>query len=185
MFDLRGHKQQSFQPDRDYIPVWIRNLLSHIKEVLWAAVAPVMCGFILAVLLAGALAVIRPPASLRAPSELLDALYLLLFVSIPCGFAYFRFCRGNQGKWSTLAWILPAIWLVFGILSDYPYRYTVQEHWWRYVWDNYFGENCGGSECLGELFFTAPFYSSVAYSITSGLLHWKCRNSAEPPIKVR
>jgi hypothetical protein len=33
------------------------------------------------------------------------------------------------------------------------------------TWDTYFGKGCGGSECLYELFLTAPFYTSVAYSI--------------------
>jgi hypothetical protein len=33
------------------------------------------------------------------------------------------------------------------------------------TWDTYFGKGCAGSECLYELLLTAPFYTSLAYTV--------------------
>lgn len=57
-------------------------------------------------------------------------------------------------------WLIPGGLLLWSALS-----------WQRSMamfdstWDTYFGSQCGGSECLYQLFLTAPFYSSVFYSI--------------------
>jgi len=37
--------------------------------------------------------------------------------------------------------------------------------------DNFFFARCGATECLYELFITAPFYTSAAYT-----LGWLCKN---------
>jgi len=41
------------------------------------------------------------------------------------------------------------------------------------TWNGFFGNNCDGSECIGQVFFTAPFVSAVAYSVTALFLHPK------------
>jgi hypothetical protein len=57
---------------------------------------------------------------------------------------------------------------VFGALSRH-YSRSIAARWvWVFpaiilIW-NYFGSHCGSSECIYELFVTAPFYTSLAYT---------------------
>jgi len=62
-----------------------------------------------------------------------------------------RFFRSAS---TVLLWIVPAAVLLLGMASGHEMN----------VWDNYFGSRCGGSECASEWLFTAPFYTSVAYT---------------------
>jgi hypothetical protein len=59
-----------------------------------------------------------------------------------------------------LVWIPPAGFLFW---SAWSWQKTMAPY--DSTWDTYFGNNCSGSECLYELFLTAPFYTSVAYSL--------------------
>jgi hypothetical protein len=70
---------------------------------------------------------------------------------------------------TVLLWIVPAAVLLVSMASEPGMD----------VWHNYFGSRCGASECAGELFFTAPFYTSVAYTAgwVSKNLHLKNRAS--------
>jgi hypothetical protein len=68
-----------------------------------------------------------------------------------------------------LVWIVPFIWLVYGIQDATG---SVSQAWahqsrFAYIWDNFFGTRCSGTECMNELLFTAPFLSSISYSITA------------------
>jgi hypothetical protein len=70
-----------------------------------------------------------------------------------------RFFRSSSAAW---VWVLPTIILVWNLLSWHNGGYRP---YWPDVWNNYFGSNCGSSECLYELFITAPFYTSFAYTL--------------------
>ena len=61
-------------------------------------------------------------------------------------------------------WLFPAVLLVWNVFSWKPYtsRSNLGD-----AWANYFGSDCDGSECLYEVFLTAPFFTSVAYSVGS------------------
>jgi len=83
-----------------------------------------------------------------------------------------RVFRTRGAAW---VWILPLCILLWNILTWNTGGYGT---YWRGVWDNYFGSNCGGSECLYEFFVTVPFYTSSAYSLgwlIWGLVSWKTK----------
>jgi hypothetical protein len=63
-------------------------------------------------------------------------------------------------KTAFIAWLVPGCFLLWSACS---WQRSMAAH--DSTWDTYFGRNCGGSECLYQLIFTAPFYSSILYSI--------------------
>src|SRR5258708_2028530 len=77
--------------------------------------------------------------------------------------------RNMRDLAALLVWLVPLAWLIYGI-RDSAASYSeawAQQSRSAYIWDTFFGTHCGGSECLNELLFTAPFLSSVSYSITA------------------
>jgi hypothetical protein len=94
---------------------------------------------------------------LRAVGEPYFALPVVagLFLGVMSG----RFFRSSSAAW---VWVVPTIILVWNLFSWQNGGYRP---YWPDVWNNYFGSNCGSSECLYELFVTAPFYTSVAYTL--------------------
>jgi hypothetical protein len=68
-----------------------------------------------------------------------------------------------------LVWLVPLAWLIYEIRDSAASYSELWAHQSRsaYIWDNFFGTHCGGSECGNELLFTAPFLSSVSYSIAA------------------
>jgi hypothetical protein len=80
-----------------------------------------------------------------------------------------RFFRSSSAAW---VWLLPTIILVWNLFSWHNGGYR---SYWPDVWNNYFGSSCGSSECLYELFVTAPFYTSFAYT-----LGWIVQRSLTP-----
>ena len=77
--------------------------------------------------------------------------------------------RNMRDLTALLVWIIPLAWLIYGI-RDSAASYSevwAQQSRSAYIWDNFFGTNSSGSEGLKELLFTAPFLSSVSYSITA------------------
>jgi len=64
---------------------------------------------------------------------------------------------------ATLVWVIPLALLIIGVFSWN--RYPGQADWWKDMWDNYFGRNCGGSECVYEFMVTEPFFTSLAYTL--------------------
>jgi hypothetical protein len=90
--------------------------------------------------------------------HLVDNPYFLVpvFVSFCVGFFVFRFSRHSSGAW---AWLLPFAILLLNIVPSL-FRSSTHD-----VVQSYFGRGCGSDECLDQLFFTAPFYTSVAYSL--------------------
>jgi hypothetical protein len=81
-----------------------------------------------------------------------------------------------------LVWLVPLAWLIYGIRdssASYSEAWTQQSRF-AYIWDNFFGTHCSGSECLNELLFTAPFLSSVTYSITAYFASKNIRDVAQP-----
>lgn len=65
-------------------------------------------------------------------------------------------------------WVWAAGLLVF-ILFLGDWMTSIRAHHWTRVWDNFFGRDCNDSECLYELIATAPFYTSLAYSIAAAI----------------
>jgi len=69
-----------------------------------------------------------------------------------------RIWKTRAGVW---VWVLPLIVLVYNLLT-----WASKSHWVD-AWATYFGSpaECGGSECVNEVFLTAPFFTSFAYSL--------------------
>jgi hypothetical protein len=59
-------------------------------------------------------------------------------------------------------WVLPAAILLWNVFT---WRNGGYRPYWPDVWNNYFGSDCGSSECAYEFFVTAPFYTSLAYTL--------------------
>lgn len=80
--------------------------------------------------------------------------------------------RRFRDGYAALAWVIPLVWVVYGVFDE-AHHFS---HAWSQqtllgdLWDNFFGADCGGSECLYELLFSAPFLSSLAYSLSALLV---------------
>ena len=88
----------------------------------------------------------------------------------------------NRNGWDVtvlLVWLVPLAWLIYGIRDSSASYSEAWAHQSRsaYIWDNFFGTHCSGSECLNEFLFTAPFLSSISYSITAYFASKKIRDS--------
>ena len=82
-----------------------------------------------------------------------------IVVALVLGVLSNRVWKTNTGFW---VWVFPTLILVWNVFSwkSYTTRSNLAD-----AWANYFGSDCGGSECLYEVLVTAPFYTSVAYSL--------------------
>jgi hypothetical protein len=67
--------------------------------------------------------------------------------------------RSGFGAW---VWAVPAALLIGSVMT---WRTGGFRPYWHDVWNNYFASQCGSSECTYEWLFTAPLYTSVAYTI--------------------
>ena len=73
-----------------------------------------------------------------------------------------RFFRSRS---ALCVWIVPAVILLFHVLTWEGASSATGAAYWPDVWANYFGSDCGGSECLYEFFVTLPFFTSLAYTL--------------------
>jgi hypothetical protein len=89
-----------------------------------------------------------------------------LIAGVIMGYLVNRNMRDLTARW---VWIIPLVWLAYGILDSTRFYSTAWSHQSRFadIWDNFFGTRCSGSECMNEFLFTAPFLSSISYSITA------------------
>lgn len=76
-----------------------------------------------------------------------------------------RYFKGHEGFW---VWVLPTLTLAAAMVMTRPYGPYSR---WEYVWDNFFTSRCGDTECISEAVNTAPFYTSVAYSLGAVMKH--------------
>ena len=72
-----------------------------------------------------------------------------------------RIFRSDVARW---VWVVPLAGLIAGMAT---WKTGGFRPYWRDVWDNYFGRDCGSSECAYEWLITLPFYTSVAYALGS------------------
>ena len=93
--------------------------------------------------------------------------------------------RSSRSRWAAWVWILPTAILVWNLLTWKGVGPPITAVYWRDVWANYFGSDCGGSECLYEVFVTIPFYTSVAYTfgwLFSGFLQRRKMAASHPTL---
>ena len=92
---------------------------------------------------------------------LVDNPYFLgpIVVAFVLGIFSNRVWKTNSAAW---VWLLPTVILIWNLMAWKSY--TSRSNW-ADAWANYFGSDCGDSECLYAVFVTAPFYTSVAYSL--------------------
>lgn len=70
-----------------------------------------------------------------------------------------RYSRSSSAAW---VWVLPTVVLIWNLFT---WKTGGFRPYWPDVWNNYFSSDCGSSECLYEIFVTAPFYTSLAYTL--------------------
>jgi hypothetical protein len=70
-----------------------------------------------------------------------------------------RFFRSSSAAW---VWVVPMVTLIWSVTT---WRTGGFRPYWTDVWNNYFGSQCVSSECAYEWLVTAPFYTSVAYTL--------------------
>lgn len=77
--------------------------------------------------------------------------------------------RKEKDRSAYFIWVVPLIFVGYEILDN---SRSFSQSWAhqsfpRFIWDNFFGQECGGSECLDELFFTAPLFAATGYSVAA------------------
>jgi len=70
--------------------------------------------------------------------------------------------RRSESRSAAWMWVLPTVALVWNVMSWKSHSPLPR---WEDVRANFFTSNCGDSDCIYELLITAPFYTSVAYSL--------------------
>ena len=81
------------------------------------------------------------------------------------GMFSYRVFRSRSAAW---VWAVPMAVLIYNVTT---WRAGGFGPYWQDVWNNYFGSQCESSGCFYEWLVTAPFYTSVAYT-----LGWISRN---------
>jgi ABC-type dipeptide/oligopeptide/nickel transport system permease component len=144
-----------------------RTIVSFLLHSIAATVGSVLTGILLAFLLAlpiglfsSGMGNVVDRATDTSVFRYADNPYFAVPVAIAAclGFLSHRFSKSRSGAWS---WVLPTAVLFLNIFPKMAN--SAQERKW--IIDNFFSRGCGGTECLYELFITAPFYTSVAYTI--------------------
>jgi hypothetical protein len=137
---------------------------------LWTDAAPVWMGFLIHSTLAtmGAMLLVLAASVLLSViglgGHILDLLtlgpsFLLPIVSgLALGYAFGRRYYSRAAGW---VWLIPAIVLALVLIVSLANVYTHAD-----TWRNMFGpeSNCT-SMCLGQILYSAPFLSSLAYTI--------------------
>jgi hypothetical protein len=77
---------------------------------------------------------------------------------------------------SRLLWVPPFALLIYGLYSEYQYRWP-GENFQAELWNNYVGIHCGGSECLNEALLTAPLIAALAYTLGAELGRQQARRN--------
>jgi hypothetical protein len=71
--------------------------------------------------------------------------------------------RSLESRAAAWVWVLPTLALVWNMMTWKSHSSLPR---WADVEANFFTANCGDSDCIYELFLAAPFYTSVAYSLS-------------------
>ena len=88
------------------------------------------------------------------------------------GYFFFRKIPSRFAFW---VWLIPGFLLAWNVWS-----WNREMSQYNSTWDTYFGTNCGGTECLYQVFFTAPFYTAVFYSIGAFISYKKGVGDVRP-----
>jgi hypothetical protein len=101
------------------------------------------------------------PALARAVSSPFDPPFLAdILIGLAFGLGITLWLRSKPAQW---AWVLPLAWLVFLTIGERP-TLPIEGTFLHATWHNFFSMD-PGEEGMGAVFGTAPFYSSVAYSL--------------------
>jgi hypothetical protein len=142
-------------------------LIQLVLSTAGAIAAGVVCGLIPSIIVA---AIVKNTSGGNFVDHVVDQRLFQLLCDNPyfLGPILAAFALGILGNrvWKTRSalwvWLLPTIILILKVLTwkSHTSRSNLAD-----AWANYFGSDCGGSECLNEVFVTAPFYTSVAYTL--------------------
>lgn len=167
-------KSQPWLTEREYLPQWMRGLVSLAVQCLVAVAGALIIGSLPEVVLSRAY--YNTYLDPYSPAIALIAFLLGYFVSP----------RVRKGQAATFVWVVGFLWLIYGMYDTVGYwgaSWSPEKTRWSYMLANLFGPTykCSGSECLGELLFTTPFAASVTYSIAAYIR--RRRSSVSPNSK--
>ena len=142
--------------EREYLPQWMRSLMSLAVQYFVAVVGGLIIGFFLEMFLSRAYD--------QTPLASFTAIALTAFL-----LGYFISPRIRKGHAATFVWVVGLLWFIYGAYDSVSYwsaSWSPEKTRWSYMLAQLFGptSTCGDSECLGELFFTAPLITSISYS---------------------
>lgn len=163
---MNGDEKTGFGSERDYIPSWLRTLLSLVTQYVVAVAGAVIIGFL-------------PEAFLsRSYYNSVLGPYSPVIALVAFVLGYLVSFRIRKGQAATFVWVVGLLWLVFGMYGNtrnWSANWPMEKS--RYIVANFFGPtaSCSATECLAELFFTTPFTASIAYSIGAYIRKRKAR----------
>jgi hypothetical protein len=138
-----------------------RFLTEYMAQMLFATACAIISGFVIAMILDVIAMKIR---GLPERGSFPDVFGEPYFIG-PIALAFALGLWGRKRFRTTAGyflWIVPALILLSSFLSWHSYSHLGR---WQDAWANFFGRDCGGSECFYEWTVTAPFYTSVVYTL--------------------
>ncbi len=150
---------------------WIDGALpSFVVQLVLSTVGAVLLGIVLVLVPALVIAAVTKPPGSSLIDRMVDQSLFRVGVDNPyfagpilagfiLGVLSHRWFRSSSAPW---VWLLPAMILAFNVAT---WKSHIARSNFSDAWANYFTSDCGASECLYEILITAPFYTSVAYTV--------------------
>lgn len=153
-------KDRPWLTEREYLPPWMRSLISLAVQYVVAVAGAMIIGF-------GPEAVLGRAYYNTYLEPYSPAIALIGFL-----LGYFVSPRVRKGKAATFVWVVGLLWLIYGMYDSVGYwsaSWSPEKTRLGYILANFFGptDKCSATECAGEFLFTTPFTASVAYSIAA------------------
>jgi hypothetical protein len=139
-----------------------RFLTEYFAQLLIATAGAVISGLVIGVALFAIADWIRGPnpsgySLLAFAGE--PYFFIPIALALALGFSQQKRFQTSAGYF---LWIVPALILLSSFLSWQSYSSRGR---WEDAWATFFSGHCSGSECFYEWTVTAPFYTSVVYTL--------------------
>jgi hypothetical protein len=113
--------------------------------------------------------------------KIADAPYFILPILLAFVFGFWKRKRFRSSA-AYFLWLIPDISLISTFLSLHTMPTYSELGRWQNAWKSLFAKSCGETDCYYQYFVTAPFYTSVAYTL-GWIAGW--RSGPKPEIASR